>query len=115
MVKKKLPMRSAMKSTASQILPSMIRALISVSGRKNFHASYANSRGRDTGTDKKLMKDQALAEFNLAGGTALSLMIGHRKSIDIDLFSPIEFDAVKLASHLSTFHNTVNIQDCLNK
>jgi hypothetical protein len=32
------------------------------------------------------------ADFCLVGGTSLSLRYGHRKSIDIDLFSPKQFD-----------------------
>ena len=35
---------------------------------------------------KELMRDKEFTAFNLVGGTALSLKIGHRKSIDIDLF-----------------------------
>jgi len=34
----------------------------------------------------KLCKIPSLNEFNIVGGTALALQIGHRKSIDIDLF-----------------------------
>jgi len=37
-----------------------------------------------------------LEGFNLVGGTALALYIGHRKSIDIDLFSNFAFDASSL-------------------
>lgn len=48
----------------------------------------------------RLHKDERLKEFNLVGGTALSLQIGHRKSIDIDLFSKKGFDATKLSDHL---------------
>jgi hypothetical protein len=36
---------------------------------------------------KRLFKDTRLDEFVLVGGTALSLQVGHRISIDIDLFS----------------------------
>ena len=36
---------------------------------------------------KKLMKDEMLSDFLLAGGTNLALQIGHRKSIDLDLFT----------------------------
>ena len=32
----------------------------------------------------ELMKDQQLNSFYLVGGTALSVRIGHRESIDID-------------------------------
>lgn len=54
---------------------------------------------------KTLLNDAELSTFFLVGGTALSLQIGHRKSIDIDLFSTLEFDARGLASHLSrTYH-----------
>ena len=36
---------------------------------------------------KKLMVDPVFQEFILAGGTALAFQIGHRKSIDLDLFT----------------------------
>lgn len=39
----------------------------------------------------QLMKDQQLNSFYLVGGTALSLRIGHRESIDIDLFNSSDF------------------------
>ena len=46
-----------------------------------------------------LMHSPVLASFRLVGGTALSLHLGHRMSIDIDLFSDapygsIDFDIV---------------------
>ena len=34
-----------------------------------------------------------LKEFHLVGGTALALQLGHRNSIDIDLFTQNEFEA----------------------
>jgi hypothetical protein len=37
-----------------------------------------------------------LKGFNLVGGTALALYLGHRTSIDIDLFSNFSFDTVQL-------------------
>ena len=33
-----------------------------------------------------------MASFCLAGGTALALYLGHRKSVDLDFFSPMPFD-----------------------
>jgi len=45
---------------------------------------------------KALMKDPALARFVLVGGTALSLRIGHRVSIDLDLFTTDDFDQAAL-------------------
>ncbi len=41
-----------------------------------------------------------LSNFVLVGGTALSLQIGHRRSIDIDLFSNESFEAEKMAKTL---------------
>ena len=35
---------------------------------------------------KSLQKLPALKNFSLVGGTALSLLFGHRKSVDLDLF-----------------------------
>src|SRR5690606_26794175 len=49
-----------------------------------------------------LIKDEMLKDFNLVGGTALSLQIGHRLSIDIDLFTTKGFDKQKLLKHLVT-------------
>lgn len=41
-----------------------------------------------------------LQDFSLVGGTALSLMYGHRKSIDLDLFVNSKFDNSVLAQAL---------------
>ena len=41
-----------------------------------------------------------LKNFVLVGGTALSLQIGHRKSIDIDLFTTEPFETDKMANSL---------------
>jgi len=54
---------------------------------------------------KKLMQDKALSEFLLAGGTNLALRLGHRKSIDLDLFSYQHFDSIALAEHLTKNYN----------
>ena len=63
---------------------------------------------------KTLMKDAELSAFNLVGGTALSLMIGHRKSIDIDLFTNQDFDAENLAGHLSRAYHAEEINTIKN-
>lgn len=49
---------------------------------------------------KKLEAEDAMSDFNLAGGTSLALYLGHRISIDLDLFTSKPFDAVKLESFL---------------
>jgi predicted nucleotidyltransferase component of viral defense system len=41
---------------------------------------------------KQLMKMPVLKDFSLVGGTALSLLYGHRMSVDLDLFSNKPFD-----------------------
>lgn len=49
---------------------------------------------------KRLMAEPMFAEFNLVGGTALSLQIGHRKSIDLDLFGHHIFEAEEILNYL---------------
>jgi hypothetical protein len=41
---------------------------------------------------KKLMALPVLESYALVGGTALALQFGHRKSIDLDLFTTEKFD-----------------------
>ena len=50
---------------------------------------------------KQLEAEPRLAAFNLAGGTALALYLGHRVSVDLDLFTPESFDAGELEAFLS--------------
>ena len=48
----------------------------------------------------------AIPYFNnlfLAGGTSLALQIGHRKSIDLDLFGTFEADDLSIANTLKSF------------
>ena len=45
---------------------------------------------------KSLQSRNYLNGFNLVGGTALALYLGHRTSVDIDLFSNFNFDAAQL-------------------
>ncbi len=54
---------------------------------------------------KNLQGEQLLSTFNLAGGTALSLYLGHRKSIDLDLFTPYSFDTPKLKNYLEKVYD----------
>ncbi len=51
---------------------------------------------------QQLMSDKKLIDFRLVGGTALSLCIGHRISIDIDLFTNATFNGASLKKHLET-------------
>ncbi|MSL46705.1 hypothetical protein GKE57_26450 [Escherichia coli] len=49
---------------------------------------------------KKLEAENAMTRFNLAGGTSLALYLGHRRSVDLDLFTPKPFDAAELERFL---------------
>ena len=49
---------------------------------------------------KSLQADSMFQGFLLVGGTALSLQIGHRISVDIDLFTRDEFDTRELLEYL---------------
>lgn len=50
---------------------------------------------------KRLMDDSLLTNFILVGGTSLSLQIGHRISVDLDLFSSEPFDESELSAYLT--------------
>lgn len=54
---------------------------------------------------KSLMKDDKLNDFVLVGGTALSLQIGHRISVDLDLFSEKVFEAEVLREYLEGIYH----------
>ncbi len=67
---------------------------------------------------QKLMKDEKLKEYVLFGGTALSLKLGHRLSVDIDLFTTKDFNPKLMFKYLHdaygadekesrTYNNTV--------
>ncbi|MGF7231546.1 nucleotidyl transferase AbiEii/AbiGii toxin family protein [Arachidicoccus sp.] len=43
---------------------------------------------------KKLMSEPLLDPFRLVGGTALSLQIGHRAPVDIDLFTDVAYGSI---------------------
>jgi hypothetical protein len=47
--------------------------------------------------------------FGLVGGTAIALYLGHRKSIDFDLFSLKEFDHLKIRKEILKFKKPFKI------
>lgn len=51
---------------------------------------------------KQLQSQPEFSNFHLAGGTALALYLGHRKSIDLDLFTPYPFNTARLEHFLVT-------------
>ncbi|MBZ9632437.1 nucleotidyl transferase AbiEii/AbiGii toxin family protein [Salegentibacter sp. LM13S] len=63
-----------------------------------------------------LIQLMAVNEFNgfrLVGGTALSLQIGHRESIDIDLFSDTEYGSIDFKSITTYLEKTFHYVDHL--
>lgn len=50
---------------------------------------------------KELMNCDELSSFYLVGGTALALRYGHRKSVDLDLFTHRPFNAQALGERLT--------------
>ncbi len=48
----------------------------------------------------KLMSDDRLQDFVLVGGTSLALQLGHRLSVDLNLFTNTDFNEDSLRSYL---------------
>ncbi len=54
---------------------------------------------------KQLQENESLRDFFLVGGTGLALQLGHRTSVDIDLFTRKDFNVEGLLQKLETeFH-----------
>lgn len=68
-----------------------------------------------------LMNAPIFQNFRLVGGTALSLQIGHRESIDIDLFTDadygtISFDKIELyLKHTFKYVDSLNVPAAIGK
>ena len=58
---------------------------------------------------KKLMSLPQLEHFYLVGGTALALQLGHRESVDLDLFTTEAFDKAGLLDTLNEAFDDVRI------
>jgi hypothetical protein len=63
---------------------------------------------------KQLMADSRLSDFVMVGGTALSLQIGHRISIDIDLFTQKAFDSESLKQYIEDAYRMTNAKAITN-
>lgn len=63
---------------------------------------------------KRLLQMQVFNEMRLVGGTSLALHLGHRKSIDIDLFGSLEADDFAVSNALKTFNSVKIIQKSEN-
>ena len=49
-----------------------------------------------------LMQKEYLTNFVLVGGTALTLQIGHRKSVDLDMFTWVDMETDLLQQNMET-------------
>ena len=63
---------------------------------------------------KRLLQMQVFNELRLVGGTSLALQLGHRKSIDLDLFGSLEADDFAVSNALKTFSSVTIIQKSEN-
>ncbi len=57
---------------------------------------------------------EEFSELRLAGGTALALQIGHRKSIDLDFFGLVEFEQLAINELFSGFNSIEVLQKTKN-
>jgi len=63
---------------------------------------------------KRLLQMQVFNELRLVGGTSLALQLGHRKSIDLDLFGSLEADDFLVSKALKTFNSVTILQKSEN-
>lgn len=63
---------------------------------------------------KRLTAESRLNDFTLVGGTALALTLGHRNSIDIDLFSNRDFNSGSLGQWLKDNYSAYDMQTINN-
>lgn len=59
-----------------------------------------------------LMENPLFNPFRLVGGTSLSLRLGHRKSVDIDLFTNALYGSLDFATYETYFRNRYHYYDC---
>jgi len=63
-----------------------------------------------TKTQERLLPliKQFSPSFYLVGGTALALQMGHRQSIDFDLFTDTVFDSLNIRTIIKKYHHAIN-------
>ena len=63
---------------------------------------------------KVLLSGQEFLDFRLVGGTALSPRLGHRISVDIDLFSDVEYGGINFTDIDNFIENNFAFSDHLS-
>lgn len=76
--------------------------------KNNLHEEVLSSQAYDL--LKSICSNASYKSFYLAGGTALALQLGHRKSIDLDLFSPKEFKST-IIKKLNVKYDVISLHD----
>lgn len=61
-----------------------------------------------------LLQYSGFKEMRLAGGTSLALQMGHRKSIDLDLFGKLDVDEYEVSDFLSSYDSAVLLNKSRN-
>jgi len=59
---------------------------------------------------KRLLQIPEFSRLRLVGGTSLALQMGHRKSVDIDLFGILDADDLAVSNSLRDFNSITIIQ-----
>lgn len=62
----------------------------------------------------KVMQSETFKGFNLVDSTALALQIGHRLSIDINLFGHSEINELEFAQEISQFGKPIVLKKSKN-
>lgn len=75
---------------------------------------YSTIENRTLELLKQLQKLPVLRDTFLAGGTALALQLGHRKSIDLDLFGQVNDDTFQISRELNSIDQVTVLKDSLN-
>ena len=63
---------------------------------------------------REIMKEKLFSDFNLVGGTSLALQMGHRNSIDIDMFGDSHIDTELFLEKLKDYGNVITTQSTKN-
>lgn len=63
---------------------------------------------------KSLMLIDEFSNLRLVGGTSLALQIGHRKSIDLDLFGEVNFETIDKPTAFKNFRKVVALSTSKN-
>ena len=63
---------------------------------------------------KQLLSIDLFRDLRLVGGTSLALQLGHRRSVDLDLFGNIDVDVLEINTALSRLGSVTQIKDSKN-